>query len=278
MAPYLPEEVRWEQAYAEWLGEIAHWTEWRGTTAHNVAPGRAIKDHNKCKYNGDGRRVQASISTRVRSASERLERLRAEPVPKPPDPLRLNAPLRAAVRDGTVLELREVQVGERLCAEELVVAAGQRLLVTGPNGAGKSTLLDVLAGVLTPDRGTVAQHGVVGYLPQETVVRHPRRTVLEAFAEGRPDNHAERLASLGLFREADFGTPVGGNGGSARCPVASAPGCWRGSRTCCCWTSRPTTCRSRWWRSWRPRSRTIPVPWSWCRTTDRCASAGRAGN
>lgn len=93
-----------------------------------------------------------------------------------------------------------------------MVEAGRRLLVTGPNGAGKSTLLDVLAGVLQPDRGTLTRHGAVGYLPQETVVRQPRRTVLAAFAEGRPgvpEDHAGQLASLGLFREADFATPVG---------------------------------------------------------------------
>ncbi|PWK84973.1 macrolide transport system ATP-binding/permease protein [Lentzea atacamensis] len=215
-AGYLAEKraarQRWEQAYAEWAGEIVRWTEWRGTTAYRVAPGRAIKDHNKCKYNGDGRRVQASISTRVRSASERLERLLADPVPKPPDPLHLNAPFDAAVREGPVLELAGVRVGDRLRVDELVVAAGRRLLVTGPNGAGKSTLLDVLAGTLQPERGTVTRHGVVGYLPQETVVRHPRRTVLAAFASGRPgttEDHAEQLASLGLFREADFVTPVG---------------------------------------------------------------------
>ncbi|MEU0880574.1 ribosomal protection-like ABC-F family protein [Lentzea sp. NPDC005914] len=215
-AGYLAEKraarQRWEQAYAEWVGEIEHWTEWRGTTAYNVAPGRAIKDHNKCKYNGDGRRVQASISTRVRSASERLERLQADPVPRPPDPLHLNAPLNAAVREGAVLELREATVGQRLRVDSLVVKAGQRLLVTGPNGAGKSTLLDVLAGVLQPDSGTLARHGVVGYLPQETVVRHPRRTVLAAFAAGKPgtpDDNAERLATLGLFRTDDFRTPVG---------------------------------------------------------------------
>ncbi|HEX8870444.1 MAG TPA: ABC-F family ATP-binding cassette domain-containing protein, partial [Lentzea sp.] len=215
-AGYLAEKraarQRWEQAYAGWVSEIAHWTSWRGTTAYNVAPGRAIKDHNKCKYNGDGRRVQASISTRVRSASERVERLRADPVPRPPDPLRLNAPLRAAVREGAVLELRDARVGARLSVDSLVVSAGQRLLVTGPNGAGKSTLLDVLAGTLRPDCGTVARHGVVGYLPQETAVRSPRRTVLAAFAFGRPgvpEDHAEKLASLGLFREDDFRTPVG---------------------------------------------------------------------
>ncbi|MET9632596.1 ABC-F family ATP-binding cassette domain-containing protein [Lentzea sp. NPDC006480] len=215
-AGYLAEKraarQRWEQAYAEWVADIAHWTEWRGTTAYNVAPGRAIKDHNKCKYNGDGRRVQASISTRVRSASERLERLRADPVPRPPDPLHLNAPLGAGVREGAVLELREACVGQRLRVDSLVVEVGQRLLVTGPNGAGKSTLLDVLAGVLVPDRGTLAQHGAVGYLPQETAVRHPRRTVLAEFARGlpgAPEDHASRLASLGLLRENDFATPVG---------------------------------------------------------------------
>jgi macrolide transport system ATP-binding/permease protein len=195
---------RWEQAYAEWVGEIDHWTEWRGTTAHRVAPGRPIPDHNKCKYNGDGRRVQASIQTRVRSASERLERLRADPVPKPPEPLHLNAPLGAAVREGTVLELREARVDQRMCVSELTVEAGQRLLVTGPNGAGKSTLLDVLADVLSLDHGTVIRKGVVGYLPQETVVAQPKKSVLAAFG-----GSAQRLRSLGLFREEDFATPVG---------------------------------------------------------------------
>ncbi|MGI5502394.1 ABC-F family ATP-binding cassette domain-containing protein [Lentzea sp. CA-135723] len=175
---------RWEQAYAEWVGEIGHWTAWRGTTAHRVAPGRPIPDHNKCKYNGDGRRVQASIRTRVRSASERLERLRADPVPKPPEPLRLNAPLGAAVREGVVL---------RFGGLELV--AGQRILVTGPNGSGKSTLLRALAGAAT---------GNVGFLPQETVVREPKQTLLRAFG-----GTGEQLESLGLFHRNDFGTPVG---------------------------------------------------------------------
>jgi heme exporter protein A len=35
------------------------------------------------------------------------------------------------------------------------VAAGEALLVTGRNGAGKSTLLRCLAGLLTPDSGTI---------------------------------------------------------------------------------------------------------------------------
>ena len=215
-AGYLAEKraarQRWEQSYAAWTAEIAHWTGWGATTAYRVAPGRAITDHNKCKYNGDGRRVQASISTRVRSAAERLDRLRAEPVPRPPEPLRLHAPLDAAVREGTVLAAHRVRVAGRLRVPALTVSAGERVVVTGPNGAGKSTLLDVLAGVLTPDEGSVARRGRLGYLPQESTFSVPSCDLLSAFASGRAgsrEEQAERLASLGLFRVADFGKPVG---------------------------------------------------------------------
>ncbi|WP_027659001.1 ABC-F family ATP-binding cassette domain-containing protein [Salinispora fenicalii] len=202
---------RWEQAYAEWTAEIKHWTEWGATTAYQVAPGRPIKDNNKCKYHSDGHRVQASISTRVRNSAERLDRLHAEPVPRPPDPLRLNAPLDAAVREGTVLSAHRVRVGGRLWAPELTVTAGERMLVSGPNGAGKSTLLDVLAGVLPPEEGTVERRGRLGYLPQESRIGAPAHSLLSAFASGRPgtlEEHGEQLESLGLFRTGDFGKPV----------------------------------------------------------------------
>jgi ATPase subunit of ABC transporter with duplicated ATPase domains len=45
------------------------------------------------------------------------------------------------------------------------VGAGRTGLVA-PNGAGKSTLLRLIAGELTPDSGTVAAEGLLGYLPQ----------------------------------------------------------------------------------------------------------------
>ncbi|WP_328345472.1 ABC-F family ATP-binding cassette domain-containing protein [Micromonospora sp. NBC_00421] len=203
---------RWEQAYAQWVGESAHWSEWGATTAYRVAPGRAIKDHNKCKYNGDGRRVQESISTRVRSAAERLERLRAEPVPEPPEPLHLHAPLDADDCEGPVLELRDVRVDGRLDLDELVLYAGQRLLVSGPNGAGKSTVLQVASDRLRPDRGTIDRHGRIGYLPQDVPSPRADVSLLTAFGQGRVgtmEEHGDRLRSLGLFRPADFRTPVG---------------------------------------------------------------------
>src|SRR5262249_42987671 len=48
---------------------------------------------------------------------------------------------------------------------------GDRIGLVGPNGSGKSTLLRMLAGVESPDAGTVAlrRHARVAYVPQ-----HPR--------------------------------------------------------------------------------------------------------
>ncbi len=51
---------------------------------------------------------------------------------------------------------------------------GDRVALVGINGTGKSTLLKILAGVLSPDQGTiVAERGIrVGYLPQEPDFAH----------------------------------------------------------------------------------------------------------
>ncbi|MDQ1533341.1 MAG: hypothetical protein QOF28_1102, partial [Actinomycetota bacterium] len=52
----------------------------------------------------------------------------------------------------------------------LTVAPGDRVGVIAPNGTGKTTLLRVLAGLESPDAGTVAcipPSATVGYLPQE---------------------------------------------------------------------------------------------------------------
>lgn len=203
---------RWEQRYLDWVAEIEHWTRFGATTAYDVAPGRPMKDHNKCKYYGDGQRVQASITTRVRSAAERIDRLWADPVPRPPDPLRLHAPIAGGAVDGVVLAAENISVRGRLSVDELSIQAGSRLLVSGPNGAGKSTLLAVLSGQLRPDTGTTVRNGRIGFLAQESVVRMPERTVLATFARGRAgtfDEHTERLLSLGLFAESDLKTPVG---------------------------------------------------------------------
>jgi len=51
---------------------------------------------------------------------------------------------------------------------DLLVSPGQRVGIVGENGVGKSTLLRLLAGVETPDHGTVARPQDLAYLPQES--------------------------------------------------------------------------------------------------------------
>lgn len=103
-------------------------------------------------------------------------------------------------------------VAERLRLDGTVtIAPGQRLLVTGENGAGKTTLLRVLAGDLEPDAGAVRRPARIGYLAQELPPRSTRLPLLAAFAAGRPglpEEYAERLLALGLFREEDLHVPV----------------------------------------------------------------------
>ncbi|WP_308180199.1 ribosomal protection-like ABC-F family protein [Streptomyces sp. DH20] len=204
---YLAEKAaarrRWEQEHARWEAEVAAQREAAAVTARRVAPGRAMKDGNKMAYDRAAGRVQQSVAGRIRNAEERLRRLLADPVPKPPEPLRFTlASPKGGSLHGTVLEATGVTVTGRLAPTDLTVKAGERLLITGPNGTGKSTLLTVLAGRLAPDTGQVTRRGRIGHLPQEPAPGRPGETVLQAFARGlpgHPDEHTETLLALGLF-------------------------------------------------------------------------------
>ncbi|MEE1810935.1 ABC-F family ATP-binding cassette domain-containing protein [Streptomyces sp. BE133] len=203
---------RWEQSYAQWCEETAQLEEYTATTAHDVAVGRTIKDNNKMAYDRAAGRVQASVSGRIRNARRRLEHLRKEPVPRPPDPLRFTARPAAGATEGELVSLTNIRVGDRLAVDRLCVAAGDRLLIHGGNGAGKSTLLRVMAGVLEPDAGRVVRRGGFGYLAQEIPMHRPAEHVLAAFGRGlalTEEEQAELLLSYGLFRSRDLQVPVG---------------------------------------------------------------------
>lgn len=88
-----------------------------------------------------------------------------------------------------VLEGRDLvkRYDERAALSEVsfVVDAGESVAIAGPNGAGKTTLLSMLAGVTTPDSGSVElPGGKLGWVPQRAAV-YGKLTVrenLELFA------------------------------------------------------------------------------------------------
>src|SRR5690606_2930212 len=65
--------------------------------------------------------------------------------------------------DDGVVRLRSVSVAFggllALAGIDLDVDRGERLVVLGPNGAGKTTLFNVIAGDITPTRGSVTIKG-----------------------------------------------------------------------------------------------------------------------
>ncbi|WP_426227625.1 ABC-F family ATP-binding cassette domain-containing protein [Pseudarthrobacter sp. DSP2-3-2b1] len=222
------ERERWVQQYHSWIDEMAAEKRQAETVAGTMGYGRK-RDNDKVGFDFKAGTWQKAASSKVRNAQERLRRLEASPVDRPPVPLRLMAEL---AMDGTpegrttpdagteglpptsvVLKARGVQVPGRLGATNFQAGAGDKILITGPNGAGKSTLLSVLAGTLEPTEGMVERPARIGYLQQELELpERPSLRLLPAFAAGlggNIDEHAEALLRLGLFRTSEFHVPVG---------------------------------------------------------------------
>jgi len=84
----------------------------------------------------------------------------------------------------------------------LVIGERERVALLGANGSGKSTLLKLLAGVISPDAGSVQAERDRCYMPQTPYAFHCSviKNVLLALP-GRPEAAARALALVGM---ADF--------------------------------------------------------------------------
>ncbi|MET3203534.1 MULTISPECIES: ABC-F family ATP-binding cassette domain-containing protein [unclassified Arthrobacter] len=230
------ERQRWVQQYHEWIDAMDAEQRQADTVTGKMGYARQ-RDNDKVGFDFKAGTWQKAASSKVRNAQERLRRLEASPIDRPPVPLRLAAELAvdpealsaaplAPVRSGAadlagdshlpasaVLVARGVAVPGRLRVTDFAARAGEKILITGPNGAGKSTLLSVLAGTLEPVEGLVQRPARIGYLQQELELpQRPALRLLPAFAAGlggNIDEHAEALLRLGLFRTSEFHVPVG---------------------------------------------------------------------
>lgn len=80
---------------------------------------------------------------------------------------------------------------------ELHLCKGEILAVLGGNGAGKSTALRLLAGLLTPLRGSVTRAGRAAYLPQDPQLLFTEKTV-GAELSGSETERSSVIALCGL--------------------------------------------------------------------------------
>jgi macrolide transport system ATP-binding/permease protein len=216
------ERQRWVQEYHAWIGAMEAQQRQADTVAGKMGYARK-RDGDKMGFDFKAGTWQKAATSKVRNAQERLRRLEASPVDRPPVPLRLNADLAVdpeaaptpagLVEPSAVLSVRGVSVPGRLRPADFEAWTGDKILITGPNGAGKSTLLSVLAGTLEPAEGSVIRPARVGYLQQELELpERPSLRLLPAFVAGlggNIDEHAEALLRLGLFRTSEFHVPVG---------------------------------------------------------------------
>lgn len=213
------ERAKWEQDFDRQQEEIKELRRRIRLSARQVAHNRQPRDNDKMAYAFFGGRVDAAVSRNVRAAEERLARIEADPIPKPPKLMRFSPRLDAGAPEGKVVLVAE-GVSLRLCGRQILrdvsctLRAGTRVALVGPNGSGKTTLLRVLLGMETPDSGVARRTpgARFGYLAQETAPTNPDWTVFEAYREGLEGPESTLVAALlgnGLFRLEDVTKRVG---------------------------------------------------------------------
>ena len=163
--------------------------------------------------------VQHTQARNVRAAEVQLSRMQADPIPRPPEILRVSSPFNAEpIETQEVVHLSHVykSFGIRCLFNDLniLLSAKTRIMLVGPNGAGKTTLLKLITGEEQPDSGNikVAERARIGYLPQEPQLADLTKTVIETYRYGQVGYENEfigRLIGYGLFQLDDMTRKVG---------------------------------------------------------------------
>ena len=213
------ERAQWEEDYERQQEEIKELRKRIKETARRVAHNRPPRDNDKMQYDFFGGRVQQTISRGIRDAEERLKRIEADPIPKPPRRLQAHPYFNTEnLQSRDVISVTGLgkSLGGRCILRDInfTLAPAARVVLTGPNGAGKTTLLKLIMSLETPGEGVVrvATSARLGYLPQEPDLPDLTKTVLEVYRYdqvGYEDEFVAKLIGYGLFRLEDISKTIG---------------------------------------------------------------------
>ena len=164
-------------------------------------------------------RAKASKASQAQSKLKQIDRMEKIEAPLSQEKtvhMRFPQPPRSGSRTITLKDM-DFSYGDLAVYRGLEFEAerGQRTVLVGPNGAGKSTLIKLLAGTLTPERGTreLGHNVKVGYFAQHRMENlNAKQTVLESVQDmPNPVGEQQARTVLGsfLFRGDDVFKPVG---------------------------------------------------------------------
>src|SRR3989440_9052371 len=137
------ERLKWEEDYARQEEEIKELRKRMRETARNVAHNTPPKDGDKMAYDFFGGRVQNTISRGVRAAEEQLQRIEADPIPKPPKLMQVSSNFNGeSLQSQVVIHVDGLTKcwGENCILRDVsfTIGAHARILLFGPNEAVKT--------------------------------------------------------------------------------------------------------------------------------------------
>ena len=177
------------------------------------------RDPDKTIYDAQAEKAQHTVGKTVGWMRERLRRLEADPLPRPPERIEIRTDLgNDRLMSSEVVRLHGVSkaYGEDAVLRDVdfTLRRDETAVIIGQNGAGKTTLLEIICDRLEADTGEInlAPTASIAYLDQHTRDLPNDWTVLDAYRDGRIEYEHDLIRELlrhGLFRIDDIEKRVG---------------------------------------------------------------------